>query len=99
MVIETNVKDLVVRARCYREFPGMREIWSAHAAGSTGAKNMHLWPRLPDVREHLAPPSMSVCDWMWVFEWIPRWLSDVFQAVMSTGLTWWTLRNLMRPLE
>ncbi len=57
VVIETNVKDLVEFVRyCHREFPGMREIlFFSMQPEARGAKNMHLWPRLPDVRQHLAP--------------------------------------------
>ena len=57
VVIETNVKDLVKFVRfCERKFPGMREIlFFSMQPEARGAKNMHLWPLLTDVRATLAP--------------------------------------------
>lgn len=57
VVIKYNAKDLVEFVRfCHREFPGMREIlFFSMQPEARGAKNMHLWAPLADIREQLAP--------------------------------------------
>jgi len=55
--VQWNTADLVDFVRfCHRMFPGMREIlFFSMQPEARGAKNMHLWPPLPEVREHLKP--------------------------------------------
>jgi len=57
VIIKYNVEDLKEFVRyCHREFPGMREIlFFSMQPEARGAKNMHLWPELPLVRDHMAP--------------------------------------------
>ena len=62
VIIKWNVDDLVEFVRfCHREFPGMREIlFFSMQPEARAAKNMHIWPHLPRVRE-MVPAALDEC--------------------------------------
>lgn len=57
VIIKYNVTDLVDFVRyCHAHHPGIREIlFFSMQPEARGAKNMHLWPTLSQVRTHLRP--------------------------------------------